>query len=87
MPRRVVLKVIGVSLMVLAVVSFGVLATLRVFSGAGGDTYENVRGVPWTYWGAFVVFVGMVIVALVGAVNYLRRTLSGRGLNNDVSRQ
>jgi hypothetical protein len=77
------LKAIGVSLMALGVISFGVLVTLKVFSGAGGQIYGDVRDAPWTYWGAFVVFVGMVVVAFIGSVRYVYRALSGRHRSNN----
>jgi hypothetical protein len=82
------LKAVGVTLMALAVVSFGVLVTLKVISAAaGGQIYFNARGVPWTYWGAFVVFVGMVVIALIGSVRYVLRALSGRDRSRNVPPQ
>jgi hypothetical protein len=86
MPRHVMLKAGGVTLMALGVVSFGVLVTSKVVSGLVASSI-SVRDLPWKFWGTFVVFVGMVVVALIGSVRYVLRALSGRDSSSNVPPQ
>jgi hypothetical protein len=86
MPRHVMLKAVGVTLMALGVVSFGVLVTSKVFSALVASSI-NARDLPWKFWSMFVVLVGVVVVALIDSARYVLRALSGRDSSSNVPHQ
>ena len=61
------------------IAGFVLRVLLKVSSGHGGDIYVSGRGLPWSYWSAFVTLVAIGIVLLVALVVWIwRRVTSAR---------
>ena len=87
MRRHLFLKVVGFGLFALALGTFALQVTTKVFSGHAGDTYQNVYRLTNTYWGAFLTLICIAVVGLIGLAYYLWRVLKERRAKREVSNE